>query len=98
MSMAEGLPFAEILKLLFLHRTREDGTPYKAADVARATAVSPAQISLLLSGQRSNTSIEIARSLIRFFDVSFDILNVSTVEEATKLIDDRQAKDKSSLR
>jgi transcriptional regulator with XRE-family HTH domain len=84
--MPEPLSFSEILQVLFTHSLRADGTPYKAADVARATGVSPAQISLLLSGQRTSTSIEIARSLLGFFKVSLDILNVTSTQQAQEFI------------
>ncbi|MEQ8677147.1 MAG: helix-turn-helix transcriptional regulator [Aggregatilineales bacterium] len=80
------LAFSEILNLLFAHRTRTDGTPYRAADVARATGISASQLSLLISGQRQNTSLETARSIISFFDVSMEILNASTTEQAVTLI------------
>jgi transcriptional regulator with XRE-family HTH domain len=73
------------LKLLLAHSTRSDGTAYKAADVARGTGVSPAQISLLLSGQRSNTSMETASALLRFFDVSFDVLNATSEKEVIEI-------------
>jgi transcriptional regulator with XRE-family HTH domain len=96
--MNEALAFSDVLKLLFKHRTRSDGTPYKAADVARGTGISPAQISLLLSGQRTNTSLEIATALLRFFDVSFDVLNATSEEEVIKLIDASKMKSESSFR
>jgi transcriptional regulator with XRE-family HTH domain len=96
--MTEPLAFADLLKLLFAHRTREDGTIYKAADVARATGVSQPYISLLMSGQRPNTSIEIARTLIRFFDVSLDILNATTEQEALEFIAERPKKPNASIK
>jgi transcriptional regulator with XRE-family HTH domain len=84
--MPEPLSLTEILNLLFKYRTKSDGSPYKAIEVARATGVSPAQISLLLSGQRPNTSFEIARALLRFFAVPLDVLNATSEQEVIALV------------
>ncbi len=82
------LSFSDILNLLFEHRTRTDGTPYRASDVSRATGVSASQLSLLMSGRRQNTSLETARAIIGFFDVSMEILTVKTPEQAISMIED----------
>lgn len=96
--MTEPLPFNEVLKLLFTHRTRPDGIPYKAAEVARATGISPAQLSVLLSGQRQNTSIEFARALIRFFDVPIQILDAASEQQVIDVIATRQPKTEAAIR
>lgn len=96
--MTEPLAFTDILKLLFIHRTRNDGSSYKAADIARGSGVSPAQISLLLSGQRANTSIETASALLRFFEVSLDVLNATSEQEVIEFVKARDMKSESSLR
>ena len=82
------LAFSEILNLLFTHRTRTDGTAYRAADIARATGISPSQLSLLMSGQRQNTSLETARSIIGFFDVPMTVLNATTAEQVISIINE----------
>lgn len=96
--MNEPMAFAELLKLLFLHCTREDGTPYKPADVARATGVTRSQLSLLLNGQRSGASVELARTLIGFFEVSLDVLNATSEQEVLEFVALRKKKAEPTLR
>lgn len=96
--MTQPLPFGDILKLLFEHRTRPDGTAYKAIEVARATGISPAQLSLLVSGQQRNTSIDFARAILRFFDVPIQILEATSEQQVIDAIATRQPKTEAAIR
>lgn len=96
--MTQPLPFTDVLRLLFTYRTRPDGKPYKAVEVARATGISPAQLSVLLNGQRQNTSIEFARALLRFFDVPIQILDATSEQQVIDLIGVQQPQADASIR
>jgi transcriptional regulator with XRE-family HTH domain len=83
----QPLPFSDLLELLFEHRRKPDGSAYKAAEVVRASGVSASQISLLVNGQRQNTSVDTARALLQVFDVPLDILNARSKAEVIALLD-----------
>ena len=84
--MDNPLPFSELLELLFEHRRKPDGSAYKATEVAHGSGVSTSQISLLVNGQRQNTTIETAKALLRFFEVPLEILNAASQDEAVKFL------------
>jgi transcriptional regulator with XRE-family HTH domain len=97
--MSKPMPINQLINLLFTQVTKPDGRPYTAAEVAQATGVSTSMISALRTGRRQNPSLDLARDILKFFDVPLVYLDATSMDEALEIIQNRAqaTKGKGSL-
>ncbi|GAB4531501.1 MAG: hypothetical protein OHK0046_52280 [Anaerolineae bacterium] len=91
--MAEYLPLADQLNLLFETVKKPDQSTYTLKDVSEATGVSLPTLSQLRTGKSTNPQLSTLRALCQFFNVPLRYFDTTSVEECLAIIAEGRHKD-----
>lgn len=81
---------AELVNLLFNKVRRPDGRPFTEKEVSEQVNITHKTLNHIRTGKTPNPGIATIREICRFFGVSMDFFNISSLEESYAFLNERK--------